>query len=100
MSSVDPNLPLGVCVFARAPENKAQPVNYPEYIFEILSHSGLCFARVAPENLLEILPRLKILVTVGEQALGEALAQQLAAWVRAGGGWLSVGGVCGMSSML
>jgi peptidoglycan/xylan/chitin deacetylase (PgdA/CDA1 family) len=94
------NIPLGVCLLARPPQNKAQPVNYPAYIFEILSHAGLCYARIEQQDLINSLEHLRILVTVGEAELGGELAQRLAAWVKAGGAWLSVGGVCGMSETL
>ena len=81
--------------------NRAQPVNYPEYMFEILAHAGLCFARVEPANLREELSKLKILLTVGEQEFDDALKQALGDWVRSRrGAWLSVGGVCGMSELL
>jgi hypothetical protein len=94
------SVPLGICVLNAPAENKAQPVNYAQYILEILAHAGLCHERIDPRQLGQALSHLKILVTVGEQDLGLDLSQQLAAWVRNGGAWLSVGGVCGMQSVL
>src|SRR5437762_4976569 len=94
------SLPLGVCVLTRPPENKAQPVNYADHIFEILAHAGLCYVRMEPDKLIDELPNLRLLVTVGEQEFDPALKQKLAEWVRAGNGWLSLGGVCGMSDVL
>ena len=82
------------------PRSTAQPVNYPDYIFEILTHAGLCYARVKPEQLLEALPTLKILVTIGEQEFDAPLKLKLTDWVRAGNAWLSIGGVCGMGELL
>src|SRR5438132_12705633 len=94
------NLPFAVSVLAKAALNKAQPVNYPQYIFEILSHAGLCYARIEPEKLSDELPKLKLLLTVGEQEFDGTLKQKLAEWIRAGGAWLSIGGVCGMGDVL
>jgi hypothetical protein len=43
VSDVDlPSAPLGVCVLPKPGINRAQPVNYPNYIFEILDHAGVC----------------------------------------------------------
>jgi hypothetical protein len=61
---------------------------------EILTHAGVGYARVALDELPGRLDTLRLLITVGEHALPDAVARRLHEWVEAGGGWLSVGGVC------
>ena len=38
--------------------NRARTISYAPYIKEILSHAGVCYATVAPEQLATSLPRL------------------------------------------
>lgn len=90
---------LGVCVLSAPPKNLARTVSYPHYIHEILAHAGVCHGTVSFEDLPARLPGLKLLVTVGEAKLPDALKQQLTDWVEAGGGWLSVGGVAGLAEL-
>jgi hypothetical protein len=94
------SIPIGVCVLPKPPINRAQPVNYPDYIHEILNHAGLCYARIEFAQLLSQLPTLKLLVTVGEAAFDAALQPALSEWVKAGGAWVSIGGVCEMGQLL
>lgn len=93
--------PLGVCVLPPAARNAARTVSYPNYIYEILGHAGLCYAPVGLDALPAALPELRLLLTLGETAsLPGDLADKLEAWVRGGGAWLSVGGLCGLGALL
>jgi hypothetical protein len=92
--------PLGVCVLPEAGMNRPRTVEYPDYIFEILEHAGVFHLRVAIDDLDSALDRLGLLVTVGDAELPEALRNNLAKWVAAGGAWLSVAGLCGMEALL
>ncbi len=91
--------PLGVCVWDIA-RYAHYTVAYPQYVYEMLDHAGLCYERVAPSDLAARLPQLRLLLTIGESDLPAALREQLAAWVAAGGAWISVGGVCGLGDLL
>ncbi|HEX8520606.1 MAG TPA: hypothetical protein VF669_00035 [Tepidisphaeraceae bacterium] len=97
---IDTSLPLGVCVFPEFGPNRARTVSYPGYLEEILAHTGVFHQRVAMEQLQSALASLKILVTVGEVELPEALKRTLADWVTSGGAWISIAGVCGMEQTL
>src|SRR5690348_12103856 len=99
-ASAPGNFPLGVCVFAEADINRARTVSYPNYVFEILAHAGAFHAPITPHDLEAKLPSLRVLVTVGEAELNESQRRKLSDWVRAGGAWLSVSGLCGMESLL
>ena len=94
------SVPLGVCVFAEAGKNAARAVSYPRYVHEILAHAGVFYEPVEPAALAEKLPRLRVLVTVGDGALPDAAKAKLTEWVNAGGAWLSVGGLCGMDELI
>ena len=94
------SVPLGVCVFAEAGPNAARTVSYPRYVHEILAHAGVFHAKLSLAELDAKLPGLRVLVTVGESALPEAMKKKLTDWVNAGGAWLSVGGLCGMEDLL
>jgi hypothetical protein len=94
------SIPLGVCVLAEAGANAARTVSYPRYVHEILAHAGIFYEKVAPAELEAKLPQLRVLVTVGEGGLADAVNQKLADWVSAGGAWLSVGGLCGMDDLI
>jgi hypothetical protein len=50
--------------------------------------------------LVEQLPSLRVLVTIGEVELPDEVKEQLTAWVRQGGAWLSVAGICGLGEVL
>lgn len=91
--------PLGVCVLPEAAPNAARTVSYPQYIHEILQHAGLCYAEIEPDALSGALPHLRLLLTVGETTLSQAVQDQLRQWVAEGGQWLSVGGVCGLADL-
>lgn len=93
------NAPLGVCVWSPPGRNYARSVQHPAYVWEILNHAGLCYTPVAEAELSDRLPGLRLLLTVGEAKLPPALAARLQEWVRAGGAWLSVGGVCGLPEL-
>lgn len=95
LSTTDGSSPVGVCVLPPPRPNAARTSTYPTYIHEILQHAGLCYNVIPFPELTAALSTLKILVTVGEAKL---LPEQLAAlteWVREGGCWLAIGGVCG-----
>src|SRR5207248_7896556 len=51
-------------------------------------------------ELAERVQMFRILVTVGEARVPEALRAELGEWVAAGGAWLSMGGLCGMGDLL
>jgi peptidoglycan/xylan/chitin deacetylase (PgdA/CDA1 family) len=87
--------PIAVCVLPEPPPNGPRTVSYPGYVHEILAHAGVCYAPVAADDLPTLLPDLRVLVTVGGGALPDDVIARLHDWVRAGGGWLSIGGVCG-----
>ncbi len=88
--------PLGVCVLPAPNPNVARVVRYPEYIHEILGHVGLCYAAIPYSELETRLPELKILITVGEGMLPDAVRT----WVENGGAWLSLSGLCGLGELL
>jgi len=94
------SVPVGVYVFPEPLPNAARSVSYPQYIHEILTHAGVCYADVSGEDLEEVLPHLSLLVTVGEETLSDTAKQRLQRWVEDGGVWLSIGGTCGMAEML
>ncbi|HZT43203.1 MAG TPA: hypothetical protein VFA07_13620 [Chthonomonadaceae bacterium] len=93
-------IPLGVCVLPEPEPNRARTVSYPHYIQEILEHAGVCYRAIGLQNLREKLPQLRLLVTLGETELPEDLKASLRDWVGAGGGWISVGGICGLEELL
>lgn len=86
--------PLGVCVL---PAGKT--ASCPGYIHEILAHAGLCCQCIEPGGLSEALSGIAVLLTVGEAKLDGDTAAALESWVRSGGAWLAVGGVCGMPEL-
>lgn len=86
---------LGVCIFPEPGLNAARTVCYPNYVHEILGYAGLCYSSIAFGDLTVALDKLGILVTVGETQLDLDVVESLREWVRSGGVWLSVGGVCG-----
>lgn len=92
------SIPFGVCVWDR-PRYSHYLVAYGDYVHEILGHAGLGYERIAPAALAERLPALRVLLTVGEAEPPPALRAQLAAWVQAGGAWISIGGVCGLADL-
>src|SRR4051812_13309401 len=93
-------LPLGVCVLPEQGPNRAHQINYSTYLYEVLDHAGVCYARVAADELSDRLDALKILVTIGEHELDESSRGALQRWIERGGCWLSIGGICGMRDML
>ncbi len=96
---MDVVVPLGVCVFSEAAANRARAVSYPNYVFEILAHAGVFHTNLTTDQIESALPKLRLLVTVGEAELPASLKQKLTEWVRAGGAWLSVAGLCGMDEL-
>lgn len=90
---------IGVCVFPPAAKNWARTVSYPHYIYEILAHAGLCYQKIALQDLPSQLPGLKLLLTVGEVAPSEEVKGALTTWVEAGGAWLSIAGVAGLPAL-
>lgn len=92
-------MPIGVCVLPEPLPNRARTTNYPAYVHEILGHAGVCYASVPFEELDARLDELKVLVTVGEVEFPAELRGQITNWVKAGGVWLSLSGVCGMAEL-
>ena len=73
---------------------------YPRYIFEILAHAGVFHDRVAIAELESKLDQLRVLVTVGEADLADALKKKMTDWIDGGGMWISVAGLAGLESLL
>lgn len=92
--------PVGVCILPRPNANASRTTIYPDYIFEILESAGVCHTREDFSTLAERLPKLGVLVTVGEAALDEQMASALKTWVEQGGAWISIAGVCGLYEWL
>lgn len=93
-------LSLGVCVLPAALPNRARHAAYADYIHEILGHAGVAYSTVSFEDLEASLASLRILVTAGESELAPELQTALQTWVKNGGAWLSIGGLCGMGELL
>jgi peptidoglycan/xylan/chitin deacetylase (PgdA/CDA1 family) len=94
---------LGVCRLPAPPQNAPRTVRYGNYIHEILCHAGLCYETLTLRDLgaaLEAGSGMKLLLTVGEWPFPADLKAQLEVWVRGGGAWLSIGGLCGMEELL
>src|SRR5213076_1184151 len=91
---------VGVCVLPEPLPNAPRTVRCGHYVHEILEHAGLCCDRMELEKLPAQLDRLRLLVTVGEASWPEDVRRRVAAWVEAGGAWLSTGGLCGMGELL
>ncbi|HEV2295548.1 MAG TPA: hypothetical protein VGR35_16990 [Tepidisphaeraceae bacterium] len=100
MLAADEMWPVGVCFSTDRAPNRARTVAYAPYIQEILNHAGLCYATVPPERLTEVLPRLRMLVTVFDRDFGEPLKRALREWVHAGGVWIAIAGTCGLGDLL
>lgn len=98
MSQPSTTASFGVCVWD-TPRYTHYLTAYGHYVHEILGHAGLGYERLPPEDLPARLPGLRILLTVGETEPPPALREQLAAWVKAGGAWISIGGVCGLAQL-
>jgi peptidoglycan/xylan/chitin deacetylase (PgdA/CDA1 family) len=92
--------PLGVCVFPEPELNRPRSVQYPNYIHEILGHAGVCYTTISPDDLPTRLDSVKILLTIGERALDTATQTKLRDHVARGGGWISIGGICGLDDLL
>lgn len=90
---------IGVCVWPAPAPNAPRTVAYPEYVHEILQHAGLCYAGVEPDALVARLPSLRMLIAVGECDLEPEASSAVRAWVKAGGAWISIGGVCGLPEL-
>lgn len=88
-------LPVSVCVLPPSPKHTPRTVTYPHCLLQEMKSLGLCCGEVPLEEVEQALPGLRVLVTIGECALPEGLLAQLRTWVRGGGAWLSIGGVCG-----
>lgn len=100
MSDRHLNSPLGVCVFPEPLPNAARTSVSPHYIHEILAHAGVCYRTVTLDELPGALPGLGLLLTVGESKVSETLQSALADWVKQGGGWVSIAGICGQQELL
>ncbi|MDW8289331.1 MAG: hypothetical protein RMM06_01295 [Armatimonadota bacterium] len=92
--------PLGVCVLPPRPRHAARTVSYGHYILEILAHAGVCYQATPPEELETALPRLRLLVTVGDTPLSDSARDALSRWIEQGGCWLAVGGTAGAAALL
>lgn len=97
--NVSGTFPFGVCVWEEAEVHSSRTVSNSGYIHEILSHAGVGYSTITPDDLSDTLPGLKLLLTVGETTLSDDLAQKLRAWVRGGGAWVSIAGTCGLSEL-
>ncbi len=91
---------LGVCALPAANPNAPRTAHHASYIHEILGHAGVCYTPVAFEDIGEKLSGLRILLTVGEKAFDDPLKERLERWVREGGTWISIAGLCGMGDLL
>lgn len=91
-------LPVGVCLLPEPGANVGRTVSYSETLIERLQYWGLPFSRVQVHELLEALPQLKVLVTVGESLVG--VLPDLSSWLETGGTWVAVGGTAGMPGLL
>ncbi len=91
--------PFGVCVVPEPVPNMARTVSYPGYVFEILGHAGVGYAEIAWDELPAALPRLRLLLTVGDTNPTAECRAQLTQWVAEGGRWIAVGGVCGVAEL-
>jgi peptidoglycan/xylan/chitin deacetylase (PgdA/CDA1 family) len=92
-------IPIAVCIAPDPPLNVSRTVQYPCYIREVIAHAGLCCDEVAPADLLEQLPSLRVLVTAGDLVLSGAQSDALRAWAAEGGCWLAIGGACGLPDL-
>lgn len=97
--SLELTTPFGLCIFPSPRINAARTVSYPRYIHEILGHAGLCYQEVGLDRLGEILPTLRVLLTVGDALLSDELSAQLQSWVEAGGRWIAIAGVAGQHEL-
>lgn len=91
--------PLGVCVLPDRIPNRARTVQYAGYVLEVLEHAGVCHTRVAADQLVVRLGRLRMLLTVYDQPLADDVRAALQTWVERGGAWIAVGGTCGMPEL-
>src|SRR5687768_1622614 len=99
--------PVGVCVLPEPAPNLPRTVAYPDYVEEILAHAGLGYTRAGagdPGAGVEGRPRgrgrRRLLTTGADRRVPGGVAPRLHEWVEAGGGWLSVGGVCSMENTI
>ncbi len=95
-----PLVTLGVCALPAPSPNAPRTAHHAPYIHEILGHAGLCYQTVAPDQIAETLNHLQILLTVGEKTFEGPLKERLEQWVRAGGVWISIAGLCGMAELV
>lgn len=93
------NSPLAVCVLPQNAENMTRTVSYPDYIYEVLDHAGVCYARVSVDQLQGSLPDIRVLLTVGNAKLSDTLTNLLPEWVASGGAWIAISGVCGLAEL-
>lgn len=91
--------PLGVCVLPPRPRNAARTVSYGQYMHEILVHAGISYQALSAEGIAQSLPNLRVLVTVGDTPLPDAVRDAVARWIEEGGTWLAVGGTAGASAL-
>lgn len=94
----DERWPLLVCAFPSPPYGKS--VQHNRYVHGIVGHAGVCHLAVELDELAARLPQAGILLTVGECKLTDDQRRAIADFVSRGGGWVSVGGVCGMERVL
>src|SRR3982751_2330721 len=93
-------IPLGVCVLPEQGPNRAHQINYSAYLYEILDHAGVCYAKVSHDELRDQIDELKLLVTIGEHDFDDTTRAALQRWLDRGGCWLSIGGICRMQDVL
>src|SRR6476659_2217786 len=99
MAAADQMWPLGVCFPSDRAPNRARTVAYAPYIQEILSHAGVCYATVPPEQLAATLPRLRMLLTVFDRDFNDELKKALRDWINNGGVWIAIAGTCGLPDL-
>jgi peptidoglycan/xylan/chitin deacetylase (PgdA/CDA1 family) len=94
------HFPLGVCVFPEPDLNRPRSVQYPNYVYEILDHAGVCYTKIDVSQLAARLDSVDILLTIGERSLDSATQAKLRNHIARGGGWISIGGICGLDDVL
>jgi hypothetical protein len=92
--------PVGVCILPPPAHNASRTVQYGEYIYEIMDAAGLCYTKETAGELPARLSGLGVLLTIGESKLADETSAALREWVKGGGTWISVAGVCGLDDVL
>jgi hypothetical protein len=75
-------------------------ISYQNYIHEILSHAGLPYLPITPNELQVSLLNAQILLTIGNAVLTDDQRTSLDTFVRSGGSWINLCGFFDMSELL